>query len=165
MKKIIFTLVYIYIFLIGIAILACSDDANNSNISADNISIIMGVVPKNVLKNSQPIEVEGYPIEISLRMQSRNTRRILGYYVHILQRESGSGIQYYYQGSTAFFDNLITNIPVWLGRAGTIDLNKTFEIYAIVNKDHAYEKNIHGVKVFEKLSSPPVAMITVKRTK
>ncbi len=152
-----------FCFFLSLFIVFIFISCKNENINND-VSVSLDVASQDISnKNSQPIEVKGYPIQVTIKMLNKSKKQNFGYYVHIFQKENGNGIKYYYQGSTAFFDNQITSIPVWLGRSGTIDLDKTFEIYAVVNKDQSYEKDFHNVKEFDELPNPPVALLNVKR--
>jgi len=112
--------------------------------------------------NSNPIEVNGYSLNINVDMRNDLEQNISGYYVHILQIESGVGVDYYYQGSTHFMNEQRAVIPVYLGRSGTIDLNKNYQIVAIINQTPSYRK-INDVKRFSQLPDKPKAVLTVKR--
>ena len=143
-----------------------SISCNNDHSHLKHASVNIDISKKNIASSKGPIsEVKGWPIQVIISMNNESQNKLVGYYVHILQIESGVGLKYYYQGSTGFFNKSKTILPVWLGRPGEIDLGKTFQIIAIINKDDPYKKDRDGIRVFTKLPSPAVSQITVKRIK
>jgi hypothetical protein len=111
--------------------------------------------------NASPVEVSGYPVFVEVTMKTKNDSSGAGFYVHLIQKESGAGIKYYYQGSTGFFNKTSNSIPVWLGSDS--DINKCYQIYAIVNNTEQFEKNTNGIKTFNKLPGTPVSILNLKR--
>ena len=133
----------------------------------EGVDIQLAVLPDNlaeVLEDTQIPAVVGWPIKIQITMHER-AKKQYGYYVHIFQKESGAGVQYFYQGSTAFFHDQKAVLPVWLGREGAIDRDKYFEIIATVNKTEQYEKDTRGIREFTELPGAAIAVLNVQRTK
>ena len=131
-----------------------------------NLKVLEGDI-KN--KNANPIEVKArlnkdqvplLKVELSMGENKQTGKNIGGYNLHILQRESGFGTKYYYQGSTTFIPDQTTDVDVALGSKN--DINKTYEILVVANKDSSYQKT-NGVKTFEVPPGPVLAGLVVKR--
>lgn len=131
-----------------------------------NLKVLEGDI-KN--KNANPIEVKArlnkdqvplLKVELSMGENKQTGKNIGGYNLHILQRESGFGTKYYYQGSTTFIPDQTTDVDVALGSKN--DINKTYEILVVANKDSSYKKT-NGVKTFEVPPGPVLAGLVVKR--
>lgn len=159
LKKVI---IFIVLSLLSVILFSCSTSDDVSK----RIKVKLSISTESIKSTkSEIIEVGGYPVKLIVKTSLIGDKKPKGYYVHVLQQESGSGIKYYYQGSIAVFDNNSSVVPIWPGGKGTIDLNKTFQVVAIVNKTESYEKNSYGVRVFNKLSSAPIANLLIKRVK
>ncbi len=130
----------------------------------DVFNVTLSVKADNIAnKSASPIEVTGNPVFIEVSMSTKDDSPGAGFYVHLIQKESGAGIKYYYQGSTGFFNKSTNSIPVWLG--GETGTNKYYQIYGIVSRTEQYEKNSKGIKEFDTLPGNPVSMLNVKRVR
>ena len=140
------------------ALTGCSENGPN------NFDVVLGVRADQITnKETSPIEVSGYPIFIEVSMKTKDDSPAAGFYVHLIQKESGAGVKYYYQNSTGFFNKTSNLLPVWLG--GESDINKYYQVYAIVNDIEQYETDARGIKEFSKLPDTPVSILNLKRVK
>lgn len=154
-QKIFFTLV------LSILIVSFAHSCNGDNLPV-GAKVVLSIEDEFIAnQNTESIDVKGYPIRVVIQTNSNDPA--LGYYVHIFQKESGAGQKYYYQGSAGFFQEYQSVVPIWLGRGGSIDLGKNFDIYAVVNKEEHYEKDSDGVAEFRSLPNPPITAINVRR--
>jgi len=101
---------------------------------------------------------KGYPIQLKIKSIG-NHQESDNIYLHIFHRETGQNA-YYYQSSAGILPDDTYNLDVWLGGKG--DINKSYEVYLIVNKKDSYPKS-GGIYKTNKLPAKIVKKINVVR--
>jgi len=143
----------LFLCLFAFSFSSC-DKKDEVSQSANSLQVGLSVNSQNGSSN----QAAGYPIMIDASISGSLKGDNL--YLHLFQREV-NGSDYYYQSSTMIFNGGSASLPVWAG--AETDINKHFEIYAVVNNQESYKK-VNDVYKVSGLPNQVKARINVYRT-
>lgn len=134
-----------------IGLIACKDIQKD----VDNVLVTLSVSKQSGDENN----AKGWPVYMHLKIGG--TQPSTSLYVHVFQRISNG--EYYYQSSAAVSVNAEYDLPAYLGTLS--DINRDYEVYAIVNDDKDYPKDSDGIYRVNSLPKYQKAGILVRRVR
>ena len=128
---------------------------------SQEFTVTLEVNSDNIIDSkSKPIKVKGYPIQINISMAGLDKNDKVKYYLHLFQQEQGNS-EYYYQSSVLFNNSDFEMLQVYLGAKK--DVGKIYIIYAVVNTEKEYRKDLTGIYKVKELPDSSLAKIIVNR--